>query len=67
MADATHPEVEVALSGQDGNGFMIISRVRRAMERAGLHDEAKAFFDAAVEQPSYDALLQFVMATVSVT
>jgi hypothetical protein len=65
MSDVQYPEVPtVQLSGEDGNAFFIISRVRSAMERAGLKDEAKSFFDAALAQPSYDALLQFVMQTV---
>lgn len=60
-----YPEIEVQLSGEDGNAFFIMSRVRRAMERAGLRAEAKEFFDAAIATPSYDALLQHVMQTVT--
>lgn len=60
-----YPEVEVQLVGEDGNAFFIVGRVRRAMEKAGLWKEAKVFFNEALAQPSYDALLQHVMRTVS--
>lgn len=61
----TYPQVPVVrLTGEDGNAFVIISRVRRAMEHAGLREEAKRFFDEATAQLSYDNLLQFVMRTV---
>ena len=60
-----YPKVEpVPMVGMDGNGFAIIARVRRYMERAGLKEEAKVFFREALDCPSYDALLQLVMATV---
>ncbi len=61
-----YPQVEVQLTCEDGNAFFIMSRVRKAMEREGLKDEAKAYFDAAFESESYDALLRHTMETVSV-
>jgi hypothetical protein len=60
------PDVTVALSGEDGNAFMIASRTRKALERAGHRDEAKAFFTEALSG-DYDHVLQTVMATVSTT
>lgn len=60
------PDVEVQLTGEDGNAFFIMSRVRKAMERAGYREEAKAYFDAGFESPSYDDLLRLTMETVSV-
>lgn len=61
------PDVEVALTGEDGNAFSIIGRVSRAMKQSGYRDEAAAFTKEAMSQPSYDALLALVMRTVSVT
>ena len=57
-------EVFVPLEGEDGNAFMIIGRVSKALKRAGLKDEAKQFSDEAFQCKSYDALLQHVMAWV---
>lgn len=34
-----YPEVAVELSGQDGNAFMIIGRVQRALRNAGVDKE----------------------------
>jgi hypothetical protein len=60
-------DVEVQLSGHDGNAFAIIGRVRRAMEVAGHADAADQFAKDAMTCGSYDDLLVFVMNTVVVT
>lgn len=60
-----HPDVEVQLSGEDGNGFVIASRVRSSLERAGYRDDAKTFFDEALSG-DYDHLLQTAMKWVAV-
>jgi hypothetical protein len=63
--DVKYPKVKVQLSGLDGNAFFIIGRVRSAMKAAGIaSDEIEAMAREAVESPSYDALLQYVMRTV---
>lgn len=59
-------DVTVQLSGRDGNVFSIIERVRRALVKAGWEDEADEFVSAAVEQPSYEAVLALVERTVTV-
>ncbi len=62
-----YPDITVQLSGEDGNALYILGRVGRALRRAGIsNDEIEAFYKEAQEQPSYDALLQFVMKTVDV-
>ncbi len=38
----------VQLSGKDGNVFAIIGRVRTALNKAGLRDEAKEFTKLAM-------------------
>ena len=61
-----HPQVIVRLVGEDGNGFMIASRVRRAMQRAGVsREECEEFFEEALSG-DYDHLLQTVMEWVTV-
>lgn len=47
----------VKLSGEDGNAFAIIGRVRKALKRAGMHDEAEAFTKEAMGG-DYDNLLR---------
>ena len=45
MATETrHPEIEVDLSGEDGNAFAIIDRTTKALRRGGVpRDEIDAF------------------------
>lgn len=69
------PGVTVRLSGENGNGFSIVSRVRSALERH-MRDElgedryaarcaGEAFFDEALSG-DYDHLLATVMEWVNV-
>ncbi|ASX98929.1 hypothetical protein SEA_ROSIEPOSIE_33 [Arthrobacter phage RosiePosie] len=59
------PDVVVPLEGHDGNGFMIASRVRKALEKAGHREEAKTFFDDALSS-DYMHLLDTVQKYVSI-
>ncbi|AIZ01716.1 hypothetical protein ArV1_028 [Arthrobacter phage vB_ArtM-ArV1] len=59
------PDVVVPLEGQDGNGFMIASRVRKALEKAGHREEAKEFYDDALSG-DYMHLLDTVQKYVSI-
>lgn len=61
------PWVEVQLTGTDGNAFAIIGQVSRALKRAGLVEEAKAFEGDVMDSESYDALLRHCMLTVEVS
>jgi len=62
-----YPNIEVELSGQDGNGFMIAARVMKALKRGGIEKaEQTAFFDEALAG-DYDHLLQTCMRWVSVS
>jgi hypothetical protein len=60
------PDVTVQLTGEDGNGFFIAARVRKALERAGHREAAAEFFDEALSG-DYDHLLQTAMKYVDVT
>ena len=58
------PDVEVQLTGQDGNAFMILGSVSKALRRAGHGDAAKEFLDEA-KSGDYDHLLQTAMRYVT--
>jgi hypothetical protein len=62
---AKFPDVTVQLTGQDGNAFVIVSRVRSALEKAGHADAAKEFFDEALSG-NYDHVLTTCMDYVEV-
>ena len=55
MPDFRKPECK--LIGEDGNVFAIIGRVRTALRRAGMRDEAQEFSKKAMSQGSYDDVL----------
>lgn len=62
------PDVNLKLSGQDGNVFLIIGRVRRALQRGGATEEdLKEFTDEINNSCSYDEALQTVMRWVEVS
>ena len=65
--EVRYPEVEVELVGQDGNGFAIIGRVRKAMQRAGLTSEQVKEFTDEAASGDYDHLLQTCMKYVEVS
>lgn len=66
-ADAVKfPGVAVTLTGVDGNVFVIVGAVRKALRRAGHRDGAIAFHAAAMACQSYDDVLRLCMATVDV-
>tara|TARA_Y100001963_G_scaffold68502_1_gene95446 strand:- start:200 stop:397 length:198 start_codon:yes stop_codon:yes gene_type:complete len=58
---ALHDNVQVQLSGEDGNAFAILGRCMSAARKAGLsRDEVEAFRTEAMEG-DYDHLLQTCM------
>lgn len=61
-----HPDIEVRLSGEDGNVFSVISRVQRALRRAGFPEDAEEFGSRAHSASSYDDVIQLAMRTVDV-
>jgi len=58
-------DVEVQLTGEDGNAFFILGKVSKALKRAGHADLAKQFFTEAT-QGDYDNLLRTAMKYVEV-
>lgn len=61
-----YPQVQVQLSGEDGNAFAILGAVKREMRRAGISDEEQLAFYEEATSGDYDALLQTAMRWVSV-
>jgi hypothetical protein len=65
-ATPRYPDVEVQLSCEDGNAFVIVGRVQRALRRAGVsHEEIRAFANEAMSG-DYDHVLQTCMKWVEV-
>ena len=66
-ANVKHPEISVQLSGEDGNGFFIASRVRMALKKAGVPEEEREEFWADALSGDYNHLLATCMAWVAVS
>jgi hypothetical protein len=64
---ALYPEVEVELSGQDGNAFAIIGRVTSAMRHARLPEAALSAFQVEAMSGDYDNVLRTAVRWVSVS
>lgn len=58
--------IHVKLIGEDGNAFAIMGKVRSALRKAGLREQADQFMREATECGSYDELLNLVQETVEV-
>lgn len=67
MSDVIYPNIKVQLSGEDGNAFMIIGRVRKAMERAGVGTADLEKFSKEAMSGDYDHVLQTCMRYVDVS
>jgi hypothetical protein len=59
-----YPHVTVQLTGQDGNAYAILGRVRRALTRADVPEEEIDEFTKRAMSSDYSHLLQVVMETV---
>lgn len=66
MQDVKYPQIEVILSGGDGNAFVIIGSVMKALKKGGVSAaEIEVFRDEAMEA-DYDHVLQTCMKWVTV-
>jgi hypothetical protein len=61
-----YPEIEVQLSGEDGNAFSIVGTVSRALKRARVPAEEVALFRSEAMSGDYDNVLQTAMRWVEV-
>ena len=60
------PEIEVQLSGEDGNAFAIMGAVSKAMRRAGRSQAEIDEYMTESTSGDYDNLLRVAMQTVTV-
>ncbi len=65
--EVKYPEIEVQLSGRDGNSFVIIGAVRRAMRRAGVPTAELDEFSNEAMSGDYDNVIQTAMQWVEIT
>lgn len=65
--EVKHPEVEVQLTGEDGNAFFIIGRVAQALKRARVPASEVSEFQAEAMSGDYDNALQTCMRWVTVS
>jgi len=61
------PSIEVKLSGEDGNAFAILVRVKRAMRAAGISETDIQDFRYEATLSDYDHLIRTCMQYVNVT
>jgi hypothetical protein len=62
-----YPNIEVQLSGKDGNAFQIIGRIREAMKREGIDMKEREAFSNEAMSGDYDNVLRTAMRWVSVS
>lgn len=68
MADEIrYPEVEVQLTGNDGNAFAVMGAVSKALKSSGVDKSEVSQYMAEAMSGDYDNLLQTTMRWVSVT
>jgi hypothetical protein len=61
-----YPDIQVALSGYDGNAMAIMSRVSASLRRAGVSEEERDAYYAESTSGDYDNLLRVAMEWVEV-
>ena len=59
-----YPDVHVQLSGEDGNAFFIIGRVRKALRQAGVENSELDAFSEEAMSGDYDNVLRTAMKWV---
>ena len=66
MSEVKYPDIEVQLSGEDGNAFAVMGRVTRELRRAGLSEDEREAFREEAMSGNYDHLLRTCMKWVTV-
>jgi len=65
--DVKYPNIQVQLTGLDGNAFMLIGTVRRALVRQGVPADEVSAFVAEATAGDYDNVIQTCMRWVVVS
>lgn len=66
MDAVKYPHITADLSDDDGNAFVVIGKVAKAMRRAGVSDKEIDAFRKEATSGDYDHLLNTCMAWVNV-
>lgn len=64
--EVRYPDVTVQATGEDGNAFILIGRVRRALRKAGASQEEITEFSNQATSGDYDKLLQTLQEWVNI-
>lgn len=67
MTTPKYPDIEVELTGNDGNAFFIMGSVSKSLRRAGVPAEEVREYLTESKSGDYDHLLRTAMAWVSVS
>lgn len=67
MVDVKYPDIEVQLSGRDGNPMMIVARVVEALRKARVPKSDIDEFREEAMSGDYDRVIQTCMRWVDVT
>lgn len=67
MTEPTYTDIEVQLTGQDGNAFFMIGLTRAALREAGVSNAKIAQFTEEATSGDYDNVIQTIMKWVSVS
>ena len=66
MSEVKYPEIEVQLTGEDGNAFAIMGAVSKALRRNGVSKEEIDRYMAESMSGDYDNLLRTAIKWVNV-
>jgi hypothetical protein len=61
-----YPDIEVQLSGEDGNAFAVIGAVTKALRRAGVDEAERQAFTKEAMSGDYNNVIQTAMKWVEV-
>ena len=67
IAPVRYPDLNVKLSGRDGNAFVLLAAVANGLRWYGVDQAEIDLFYAEAKAGDYDALLRTCMAWVNVT
>jgi hypothetical protein len=65
--EVKYPDINVQLTGEDGNAFAVIGLVNRALLRAGVSADERAAFRTEAMSGDYDNVLATAMRWVDVS
>lgn len=67
MTEPKYPDVEVQLSGEYGNAFMLIGKTRRALKRHDVSDEEIEQFSTEATSGDYNNVIATIGRWVTVS